>query len=217
MVNDTPDGLRWCSRCELWKPRGEFGTEKRAKSGLKRICKRCETELGNEWRKANPEKAKAIVTKSRAKNGRKPNNPEKSKVTQARWRANNQDHIREYREAHREEQRLASTAWRLANPERYAATQVAAETRRRARKRGVVYETFSHLEIFEAHNWICGICELPIDPALKSPDPLSVSLDHIWPLSKGGPHIRANAQPAHRQCNNRKRNQVPEIVLRFIW
>jgi 5-methylcytosine-specific restriction endonuclease McrA len=40
----------------------------------------------------------------------------------------------------------------------------------------------------------------------KAPDPMSPSLDHILPLSKGGTHEPRNVQLAHLGCNVRKYN-----------
>lgn len=52
---------------------------------------------------------------------------------------------------------------------------------------------------------ICGICGLPVDKSLKSPDPMSKTVDHIIPVSKGGhPFDLDNLQLAHRCCNRQK-------------
>src|SRR5699024_2990102 len=57
---------------------------------------------------------------------------------------------------------------------------------------------------FDRDGWICGICDDPVDRAMEYPDPMSVSLDHIIPLSKGGSHTPENVQCAHLDCNLRK-------------
>lgn len=65
-------------------------------------------------------------------------------------------------------------------------------------------ETFSASEIYDRDGWRCGLCNKRVDRRLKWPNPLSVSLDHIVPISVGGPHSRANVQCAHLGCNSRK-------------
>lgn len=65
-------------------------------------------------------------------------------------------------------------------------------------------ERFAPVEVFERDGWTCGICDLPVDPSAKWPEPDSVSLDHIIPLSRGGEHTRANTQCAHLYCNTVK-------------
>ena len=56
---------------------------------------------------------------------------------------------------------------------------------------------------------ICGICGLPVDKELKSPDPMSKTVDHIIPVSKGGhPSDLSNLQLAHRCCNRQKGDRL---------
>ncbi len=62
---------------------------------------------------------------------------------------------------------------------------------------------------------VCGICGKPVDKTLKSPHPLSPTVDHIIPLDKGGhPSDLSNLQLAHRCCNREKSNRlVREVYL----
>ena len=68
---------------------------------------------------------------------------------------------------------------------------------------------------------VCGICGKPVDFSYKYPHPLSPTVDHIIPVSKGGhPSDLANLQLAHRCCNRaksdklvEKKNIVPDKVL----
>lgn len=80
------------------------------------------------------------------------------------------------------------------------------KARRRARKRAVPTESFTHLEIFQRDRWRCGLCHKKVDRKLAYPDPMSASLDHIVPLAEGGSHTRQNVQCAHWICNSRKRD-----------
>lgn len=76
---------------------------------------------------------------------------------------------------------------------------------RRARKRGVHYESFDPREIFERDGWICQLC------GVRTPRRLCGSLaerapamDHIVPLALGGEHTKRNGQCLCRRCNQRK-------------
>lgn len=62
-------------------------------------------------------------------------------------------------------------------------------------------------EIAERDQWTCGLCRDAVDSALEWPDPMSASLDHIVPLTKGGVHDPANVQLAHLKCNTAKGNR----------
>lgn len=77
---------------------------------------------------------------------------------------------------------------------------------------GGAVEKFTRAEVFERDGYICGICAGAIDPALRHPDPMSATVDHVIPLSRGGGHTLANAQAAHRSCNLRKWAHVSEEV-----
>lgn len=50
-------------------------------------------------------------------------------------------------------------------------------------------------------NHVCGLCGFPVAVNRKFPHPLSPSLDHILPRSKGGSDDPANLQAAHLVCN----------------
>ncbi|WP_377326255.1 HNH endonuclease [Pimelobacter simplex] len=67
-------------------------------------------------------------------------------------------------------------------------------------------EFFRHVDVFERDRWICGICNKKVDILLSYPHPMSKSLDHIVPLSKGGAHSFENCQTAHLRCNLLKRD-----------
>lgn len=60
----------------------------------------------------------------------------------------------------------------------------------------------------------CAICGRPIDYTLKWPDPMCFVVDHIHPLTKGGPDTLANKQPAHATCNSTKRARIVAPIIR---
>lgn len=69
---------------------------------------------------------------------------------------------------------------------------------------GGEHEKVSRVDVFERDGWVCGVCREPVDPQAAYPDPMSASLDHVVPLSRGGSHTADNAQCAHLACNRRK-------------
>lgn len=75
---------------------------------------------------------------------------------------------------------------------------------RRALLRGALSEPYTLAEIAERDEYHCQLCSGPVDMSIAAPDPLSPSIDHAVPLSKGGDDTRANVQLAHRRCNTRK-------------
>lgn len=76
--------------------------------------------------------------------------------------------------------------------------------RQRARHHGVEYEYINRKKVFIRDGWRCGICGKKVDKRLKYPHPMSVSLDHIVPMSLGGGHLYRNVQCSHWLCNTEK-------------
>lgn len=73
--------------------------------------------------------------------------------------------------------------------------------RSRVRYFGGAYEPVDRLSVFARDDWTCQICGDPVLRGVEAPHPLSVSLDHIVPLARGGDHTYDNTQCAHLACN----------------
>ena len=64
--------------------------------------------------------------------------------------------------------------------------------------------------------WICEVFGRPaaIDYGLPPSDPLSFSADHLVPVSRGGAmYAQENLAPAHRRCNEWRRDKSVAQVL----
>lgn len=56
---------------------------------------------------------------------------------------------------------------------------------------------------------ICAICGQRVDKKLKYPHPMSATVDHVIPVSKGGhPSDISNLQLAHFYCNRQKSDKL---------
>lgn len=93
----------------------------------------------------------------------------------------------------------------------YTEAKRSADQRRRAIKLGATVENFKSVEVFERDGWICGLCGESVDRSLSWPHPQSASLDHVLPLSRGGPHSKANSQLAHLSCNVIKGARIDDM------
>ncbi len=116
--------------------------------------------------------------------------------------------------AERDAQRVVQ--WRKDNPERARLLRKRHDHARRARLNGVGYEAFDPVEIYERDRWMCQICHKRISRRLRSPHPMSVSIDHIVPVSQGGDHVRANVRAAHMGCNAGRCNRGGNEQLMLV-
>jgi len=152
-------------------------------------------------------KAAAATARYRARH------PEKIAAASAAYRAANREKILEKKKAywisHREERLAYARAYRLAHPEvrkAYSTTErelAASRERRhlrRTRQASVPSERVDVSVLLERDRGLCGICGKKV----KRGD---VSLDHILPVSRGGPHTYANVRVAHLRCNMLRGNR----------
>jgi 5-methylcytosine-specific restriction endonuclease McrA len=174
-----------------------------------------------EWRKNNPDKERAA--RKRANALYRERYPEKIIENNAKYYAANKDKDDARRKsrywANREEELAKQAIYREANKERIAQVRkenpewyLAGNRVRRARKLGNGHEPYSESQVLELYGDSCHICELPID--LEAPRKAGVDgwehglhIDHLLPLSKGGPDTLENVRPAHGVCNVKKNNR----------
>lgn len=77
--------------------------------------------------------------------------------------------------------------------------------RRRAIERDPNAERVDPIKVFTRDHWKCQLCGRKTPRSLRGKhEPASPELDHIVPLSRGGPHTYANTQCACRECNGNK-------------
>lgn len=148
-------------------------------------------EISRQWRKNNAERAHAA-----AKAYRKANRPSEAE-RQRRWRKSPYG---------KEAYKAAIRKWTLANPELASGMLL-----RRAKAEAEGNATPELIAAkWEASDKTCCLCAKLIDDTLQSPDPMSFSLEHLTPISRGGRRDIDNIGFAHRVCNSSKGNRTLE-------
>lgn len=210
--------MKRCSKCGEEKPHIEFHRKRSNPDGLHYHCKPCRNESERSWRAANPDQRRRWLEanpdwhrnyyqanrKHYAELNRRRREIKAAEIAeyQRLHRAANRPRLRErdhqyYRE-NKDRFRANTDRWRAANPERFRHLQ----WRRGALQRATSFASFTQaqlearLAVFGASCWICR--SVPW-----------TEIDHVKPLSKGGPHILANLRPACRSCNARKNARWP--------
>lgn len=191
--------IKCCSTCRRDLPTTEFHRRTRSKDGLQANCKPCALKATANWWTKQGNAAQLAY--------------------HARWRANHPDYRDKNRRAalawyyrHREEairRVIAYRALRKAELREYTRQWLKANTgktaeynhSRRARERSVLRIRFAPEQLAaKMAYWgnCCWLCRIP-----------ATHIDHVKPLSKGGPHVLANLRPICKSCNSRKRNKWP--------
>lgn len=184
-------------------------------------------ERNAEWRR-NPENA--AKEKARLKQWRK-DNIEKKRKQNAQWAKDNPDKVRASVIKHAERNpgigKLYQAKWRALHPDKAKEKAIAnhkknPETRRanwfkrRALQLDAFVEKVAFAAVLQRDNGKCQLCGGKVHMNKKSPHPLSPSLDHILPLTKGGKHEQKNVQLAHLRCNISKGNRSLQEQLCLI-
>lgn len=87
---------------------------------------------------------------------------------------------------------------------------------RRAREKCVYAEKIKIQIVIKRDAGVCQICGKKVLISKKCPHPLSATIDHIIPLSKGGHHSYKNIQLAHFICNCKKNDKTSGVQLRLF-
>lgn len=98
-----------------------------------------------------------------------------------------------YRATYPEKWTAKNNAWAAANPNKRRNYRA----KRRALELEAYVEDVDRLKVWERDQGICHICGTLADAD-------DWHLDHVFPISKGGPHSYANTAVSHPLCNKRK-------------
>jgi hypothetical protein len=171
-----------CTKCDETKPLSEYYRQANCRGGHRPDCKDCV-------------KARTRATKAtpRAKES------DEERRRDAEYRKAAARRSRAYYKANRAARHAYNRAYYLANPE---AIQRGV-AKRRARKLGVEHQPYTRTEIFDRDGGWCRGCRRTL-----TNEPYGFEIDHIVPLSLGGPDTPANVQLMCRSCNREKWNRL---------
>lgn len=186
-----------CTYCKQTKLLADYYIDKNTGKQKSR-CKKCINFLNNQARQANPEKHRKQNLEYYYKNKDALNEYRRSK-----WPELYKSKI----EYHREK----GKRYRAENPDKINAIA----RRKRAKKRANGWEKYTEAQVLEMHGAVCHICGDPIDLTLDRRIgtegwEMSLHIDHVIPISKGGPDKLSNVKPSHGKCNLKKRATLLE-------
>ena len=63
----------------------------------------------------------------------------------------------------------------------------------------------------ERDGWVCWLCDGAVDAEAPVGSPHAPTVDHVVPRSRGGATEPDNLRLAHRRCNGRRADTLPEL------
>jgi 5-methylcytosine-specific restriction endonuclease McrA len=186
-----------CTKCKQAKATSEFYKDPNT-DGFRAACKSCVKKFNNDKRHANPgtyrtqNLAYYYANKDQLNEYRRAKWPEIYEQTKEHRSAQRKQHLKQHPEKVREIAR-----------------------KRRATKRANGWERYTEAQVLELHGAVCHICGSEIDLTLdrrigKEGWEMSLHIDHVIPISKGGPDKLSNVKPSHGKCNLKKRATLLE-------
>lgn len=191
-----------CGTCKTQKSVKDFHRNNSRKTGYSNACKVCVLKRTKARYDKNPEFYRAKTSKWREKNPGAAN--EMARRYREKYPERAKDSVRRYKQANQESIKLATKAWAIKNHE----SILSRNRQKRAIKRNAISEPYTKDDILNRWGTDCHICNKPIDLTASRRRSNGLHLDHVIPLSKGGPDIIANIKPAHAFCNISKKDKL---------
>jgi 5-methylcytosine-specific restriction endonuclease McrA len=202
----TPPGHKWCRECEAIKPHAEFYPHKLTKDGLNTYCKPCDVAKAKAYTEAHGGSA-ARWANNKAKMAAQHKAYVARKVAEdPQWRARRMREHYAKSPSSRAKRDAHARKWAKENPEARRMISLLCAHKRKAQKMATDDGTVtaqSVAALMESFGHCCAYCL----------QPGKMTLDHVVPLSKGGPHSIHNLAPACGSCNSSKYNRGVLVML----
>lgn len=144
------------------------------------------------------------------------NNKEAFAARSMKWYQDNRkaylESRKDYRVKNWDKISAAVKEWCATHPERRREHGVRKTARRRAHKMKSRMEPYIRGDIFDRDKGICYLCGEMIDRDLDGRDPMSLSMDHVIPICKGGADAPDNVASTHLVCNQKKHAKLLTIL-----
>lgn len=192
MLDAAPSSKVCKGKCQRDLPLDAFGVQARGLFGRKSECRSCLSEKEAARRAADPEANREYMRQWRTAHPRTPEQKIEDSTRALTWYAKNKGR-----------QAANLKLWMARNPEKFRAIQKKYLAKnpvhiRRAVYMGKVEKSLTPTQWAETLDYFGRACAY----CLRTDLPLT--MDHVTPVSKGGPHTQSNVVPACKSCNSRK-------------
>tara|TARA_B110000977_G_C10918693_1_gene432214 strand:- start:102 stop:731 length:630 start_codon:yes stop_codon:yes gene_type:complete len=203
MTHHAPNLVKLCIRCN-----------KEIDGKHLSYCKSCNNKRAAEYQRNNKEQIRE------QKKEYYQNNKEQIKEQKKEYHQNNKEQIKEYYQNNKEKILEQRKEYRENNKEYYKEYKKEYrkknphkgreyKRKRRALKQANVHEPYTEDQVLKLYGTDCHICQEEIDLSANRSAGApgwerALHIDHVIPLSQGGPDTLENVKPAHGLCNLQK-------------
>jgi 5-methylcytosine-specific restriction endonuclease McrA len=198
-----------CSYCGVEKSMDQFPLYEKKQW---KICIDCKRKKSLEWHYANRDRALQTKKKRNDSWYSDPSNRERARARQRKYHREHREQAEAYRDAfysdpsNRETKRARDRQYAKDNPEGFRRRNA----KRRALKKQVLHEPWTHSEIAAQGTGFCPYCGKEIGLIYDSN---IMHIDHVIPISRGGPDLVENLEPVCAKCNLAKNDKTKEEFL----
>ena len=126
------------------------------------------------------------------------NNKEQIRESQKEYKQNNKEQLKEYDKEYRQN-----------NPHKVRERA----RKRRALEKANIHKPYTEDQVLNLYGSVCHICKEEINLSAKRSAGApgwqrGLHIDHVIPISKGGPDTIENVKPSHGLCNLSKKDSV---------
>lgn len=208
-----------CTKCGGDLPLSEFGRHKKGLYGLRSTCKICESQLSRAYVELNRDEVNRKKRESWLANPQTVEQKQAAIKRASAWYYANRERAYQnflsWVQRHPSEWRVICARWQAKNPEKVRESVRAWRSRnpgwwqkRRADLANVenTLTTEEWLKVLSEFNNRCVYC---------GRSDLKLTMDHVIPISKGGPHSKENVVPSCGPCNSKKGARDPSF-FKFV-
>ena len=205
-----------CNKCSESKPLSEFHKHRRQKDGLNPTCKRCVRQYQQKNREHIAIRRREYYQANREKEIRRDvlyNRANRDKINKRRRELYDDNERRKRHERYvnnKAHEKSVRDAYLLTPEGQSSAARSRANRRAKMLGNGGML-TVSINDLAERQNNRCYLCGLKFTKVKRKP-----TLEHIIPLSRGGPNSDENVAAACKSCNSSKSTKPPEQMAREL-
>lgn len=196
----TNPEMKVCTKCGQGFDKSFFYKDSRGKDGLFARCKACHNKASRKWQSNNKDKVNQISDKYRY------SHKEEISKRNKDWDSRNKEYRRLYKKQYRKQNSKHIKDYRKLYYEKNRETELLNEHKRRER---ISYSVPQRWRLSQQPEGLCYWCGVDLNT-------VKVHIEHVMPISLGGPANKTNEVLACSGCNESKHNKHPLVWIAIL-